>query len=45
MLEYSLDDAEDLLRKNKESAEKTIAQTAFDLVRNLNPRPFVVGWH
>lgn len=33
MLEYSLDDAEDLLRKNKESAEKTISQTAFDLVR------------
>jgi len=31
MLEYSLDDAEDLLRKNKESAEKTILQTAFDL--------------
>ena len=45
MLEYSLDDAEDLLRKNKESAEKTIAQTAFDLVRTSNPRPLLVGWH
>jgi hypothetical protein len=32
MLEYTLDDAEELLRKNKESAEKTISQTAFDLV-------------
>jgi hypothetical protein len=32
MLEYTLDDAEELLRKNKESAEKTIGQTAFDLV-------------
>lgn len=31
MLEYTLDDAEELLRKNKESAEKTISQTAFDL--------------
>ena len=32
MLEYSLDDAEDLLTKNKELAEKTILQTAYDLV-------------
>ena len=32
MLEYGLDEAEDLLSKNKESAEKTISQTAFDLV-------------
>lgn len=31
MLEYGLDEAEDLLSKNKESAEKTISQTAFDL--------------
>ena len=31
MLEYSLDDAEDLLRKNKESAEKNVKQIAFDL--------------
>ena len=31
MLEYSLDDAEELLTKNKESAEKTVKQIAFDL--------------
>ena len=31
MLEYSLDDAEELLTKNKESAEKNISQIAFDL--------------
>ena len=31
MLEYSLDDAEELLSKNKESAEKNIMQIAFDL--------------
>ena len=31
MLEYSLDDAEELLKKNKESAEKNVQQIAFDL--------------
>ena len=31
MLEYSLDDAEELLKKNKESAEKNIKQISFDL--------------
>ena len=31
MLEYSLDDAEDLLKKNKVSAEKNILQINFDL--------------
>merc|ERR1711884_786475 len=31
MLEYSLDDAEELLTKNKESAEKNIKQISFDL--------------
>lgn len=31
MLEYSLDDAEELLTKNKESAEKNVKQIAFDL--------------
>jgi len=31
MLEYSLDDAEELLSKNKESAEKNVMQIAFDL--------------
>lgn len=31
MLEYSLDDAEELLSKNKDSAEKNISQIAFDL--------------
>ena len=31
MLEYSLDDAEDLLKKNCESAEKNLGQIAFDL--------------
>merc|ERR1711997_594345 len=31
MLEYSLDDAEELLAKNKESAEKNVLQIAFDL--------------
>jgi len=31
MLEYSLDDAEELLTKNKESAEKNIREIAFDL--------------
>ena len=31
MLEYSLDDAEELLKKNKESAEKNIKQITFDL--------------
>ena len=31
MVEYSLDDAEELLKKNKESAEKNVQQIAFDL--------------
>merc|ERR1712050_630655 len=31
MLEYSLDDAESLLKKNLESAEKNLQQIAFDL--------------
>ena len=31
MLEYSLDDAEELLTKNKESAEKNVKQITFDL--------------
>ena len=31
MLEYSLDDAEELLTKNKESAAKNVKQIAFDL--------------
>merc|ERR1712038_1007117 len=31
MLEYSLDDAEELLKKNKESAEKNVQHIAFDL--------------
>merc|ERR1711974_441509 len=31
MLEYSLNDAEELLKKNKESAEKNVQQIAFDL--------------
>merc|ERR1711910_152733 len=31
MLEYTLDDAEELLTKNKESAEKNVKQIAFDL--------------
>lgn len=31
MLEYSLDDAEVLLKSNKEQAEKNIKQIAFDL--------------
>ena len=31
MLEYSLDDAQELLKKNKESAEKNIKQITFDL--------------
>merc|ERR1712025_1415279 len=31
MLEYSLDDAEELLKKNCESAEKNLGQIAFDL--------------
>ena len=31
MLEYSLDDTEDLLKKNKVSAEKNILQINFDL--------------
>lgn len=31
MLEYSLDEAEELLRSNKTSAEKMIAEATFDL--------------
>jgi prefoldin subunit 5 len=31
MLEYSLDDAEELLKKNKSSAEKNVKEIAFDL--------------
>ena len=31
MLEYSLSDAEELLSKNKSSAERNLAQIAFDL--------------
>ena len=31
MLEYSLDDAEKLLKKNLESAESSVQQIAFDL--------------
>ena len=31
MLEYSLNDAEELLSKNRDSAEKNIKQIAFDL--------------
>lgn len=31
MLEYSLDDAQILLKKNLESAEQNLAQIAFDL--------------
>ncbi len=31
MLEYTLDDAEELLLKNKTSAAKNLAQIAFDL--------------